>query len=249
MGLLFAAAAATSIRAGAAPVERMGQQGMREFASTHPSGETRIRQLTEWMPNFRLYWENCSQPLPAQQANQGAPPRYLGVWRGDGRAGDRNEKPTPGAGFPCYLPGSMVPVEGLEPALCRHKRILVATSTNSATPAANRRTEVWRRGARLKRVAPQAPMSAGRYHLLVLRPFGGRAATLLTAPPDGKRGMESPASSTAPWSTGSRDRAAEQEHCAADHQSGNGDHALALRIRQRLHLGRTATRAGTRWNR
>ena len=69
MGLLFAAAACFDPREAPRLWERMGQQGGQrppEFASTHPSGETRIRQLNEWMPEaLRLYQENCSQPLPA----------------------------------------------------------------------------------------------------------------------------------------------------------------------------------------
>ena len=69
MGLLFAAAACFDPREAPRLWERMGQQGSQrppEFASTHPSGETRIRQLNEWMPEaLRLYQENCSQPLPA----------------------------------------------------------------------------------------------------------------------------------------------------------------------------------------
>lgn len=54
MGLMFAAAACFDPREAPRLWERMGaaSQGPRpsEFASTHPSHETRIRQLNEWMP-------------------------------------------------------------------------------------------------------------------------------------------------------------------------------------------------------
>lgn len=54
MGLMFAAAACFDPREATRLWERMGaaSQGPRpsEFASTHPSHETRIRQLNEWMP-------------------------------------------------------------------------------------------------------------------------------------------------------------------------------------------------------
>lgn len=69
MGLLFAAAACFDPREAPKLWERMGQQGGRrppEFASTHPSGETRIRQLNAWMPEaLKVFEQNCSQRLSA----------------------------------------------------------------------------------------------------------------------------------------------------------------------------------------
>jgi predicted Zn-dependent protease len=53
MGIMFAAAACFDPSEAPRLWERMGQQGGQkppEFASTHPSNETRIRQLNEWMP-------------------------------------------------------------------------------------------------------------------------------------------------------------------------------------------------------
>lgn len=70
MGLLFAAAACFDPREAPKLWERMGQQGGQrppEFASTHPSGETRIRQLNAWMPEaIKAYEQNCGERLPAQ---------------------------------------------------------------------------------------------------------------------------------------------------------------------------------------
>lgn len=39
-----------------------------EFASTHPSAETRHQQLTEWLPEARIYYAEPSRPLPANLA-------------------------------------------------------------------------------------------------------------------------------------------------------------------------------------
>lgn len=67
MGLMFAAAACFDPREAPKLWERMGQAGGArppEFMSTHPSGETRIRQLDEWMPQaVQLYEQNCGQRL------------------------------------------------------------------------------------------------------------------------------------------------------------------------------------------
>lgn len=66
MGLMFAAAACFDPREAPRLWERMGQasQGPRpsEFASTHPSHETRIRQLNEWMPEaLAIRARHCGQ--------------------------------------------------------------------------------------------------------------------------------------------------------------------------------------------
>jgi predicted Zn-dependent protease len=68
MGLLFAAAACFDPREAPKLWERMNQAagGQRppEFASTHPSGETRIRQLNAWMPEAeKVYAANCGKSL------------------------------------------------------------------------------------------------------------------------------------------------------------------------------------------
>lgn len=65
IGLMFAAAACFDPREAPRLWERMEKAGglhPPEFMSSHPSSETRIRQLTAWMPQaVRRYEQNCEQ--------------------------------------------------------------------------------------------------------------------------------------------------------------------------------------------
>jgi predicted Zn-dependent protease len=67
MGLLFAAAACFDPREAPKLWERMDSNGGQrppEFASTHPSGQTRIQQLNAWMPEaVQAYEQNCGKRL------------------------------------------------------------------------------------------------------------------------------------------------------------------------------------------
>jgi metalloendopeptidase OMA1, mitochondrial len=72
MGILFAAAACYDPREATKLWERMGQisggQRQPEFSSTHPSHETRIRDLEAWMPEaLAVYQEQCGNQ-PAERA-------------------------------------------------------------------------------------------------------------------------------------------------------------------------------------
>lgn len=64
MGLIFAARACYDPREAPKLWERMGENSKRqpeEFMSTHPSHETRIQLLNEWMPEaLQVYEENCA---------------------------------------------------------------------------------------------------------------------------------------------------------------------------------------------
>ena len=67
IGILLAADAGYDPRESVSLWERMGQLsqggGPSEFLSTHPSHETRIDQLKEWMPEaMRIY--QSRQPMP-----------------------------------------------------------------------------------------------------------------------------------------------------------------------------------------
>jgi len=63
MGLIFLARACYDPAEAPKLWQRMsaaGGQRPPEFMSTHPSGETRIRQFQQWMPEARdIYWQNC----------------------------------------------------------------------------------------------------------------------------------------------------------------------------------------------
>ncbi len=63
MGLIFAARACYDPREAPKLWERMGENSKgqpQEFTSTHPSHETRITKLNEWMPEaLKVYEENC----------------------------------------------------------------------------------------------------------------------------------------------------------------------------------------------
>ena len=63
MGLIFAARACYDPREAPKLWERMGEKSKgqpQEFTSTHPSHETRIKKLNEWMPEaLKVYEENC----------------------------------------------------------------------------------------------------------------------------------------------------------------------------------------------
>lgn len=67
MGLIFMARACYDPREAPKLWERMAQNSQSaqsEFTSTHPSHETRIRQLTEWLPDAeKIYAEHCATPL------------------------------------------------------------------------------------------------------------------------------------------------------------------------------------------
>ena len=67
MGLIFSARACFDPREAPKLWERMGKISKgapKEFMSTHPSHETRIRQFQEWMPEaLRIRKENCQDPL------------------------------------------------------------------------------------------------------------------------------------------------------------------------------------------
>lgn len=71
MGLMFAAAACFDPREAPKLWQRMGASGgarPSEFASTHPSHETRIRQLNEWMPAaLEVYAKFCSGRLAERE--------------------------------------------------------------------------------------------------------------------------------------------------------------------------------------
>lgn len=72
LGLMFAAAACFDPREAPRLWERMGQASKGqppEFASTHPSHETRIRRLNDWMPEaLALRAQHCSESaLPAER--------------------------------------------------------------------------------------------------------------------------------------------------------------------------------------
>ena len=68
IGTLLAADAGYDPRESIALWERMGQAsdggGPSEFMSTHPSHETRIDQLKEWMPEAMAIYQ-ARQPVPA----------------------------------------------------------------------------------------------------------------------------------------------------------------------------------------
>ena len=66
MGIIYAAKACFDPSEAPKLWERMGQagggRGPAEWQSTHPSHETRIRQLNEWMPEALEYRKkNCGQ--------------------------------------------------------------------------------------------------------------------------------------------------------------------------------------------
>jgi predicted Zn-dependent protease len=44
----------------------LGGKGTPEFMSTHPSHDTRIAQLNQWLPDARRYYQDRSLPLPAR---------------------------------------------------------------------------------------------------------------------------------------------------------------------------------------
>lgn len=70
MGLMFAAAACFDPREAPKLWERMGAQSKgqpAEFASTHPSHETRIRQLQEWMPEALEIRNRACSGQPAER--------------------------------------------------------------------------------------------------------------------------------------------------------------------------------------
>lgn len=64
MGLIFAARACYDPREAPKLWERMGEKSKgqpQEFTSTHPSHETRIKKLNEWMPEaLEVYEKNCT---------------------------------------------------------------------------------------------------------------------------------------------------------------------------------------------
>ncbi|MFK8069097.1 MAG: M48 family metallopeptidase [Gammaproteobacteria bacterium] len=64
MGLIFTARACYDPREAPKLWERMGEKSKgqpQEFTSTHPSHETRIKKLNEWMPEaLEIYEKNCS---------------------------------------------------------------------------------------------------------------------------------------------------------------------------------------------
>ncbi len=72
VGILLAADAGYDPRESVALWERMGQAsgggGQSEFLSTHPSHDTRIEQLKEWMPEAMAIYQKRAQmpptPLP-----------------------------------------------------------------------------------------------------------------------------------------------------------------------------------------
>jgi len=72
IGILLAADAGYDPRESVALWERMGQMsgggGQSEFLSTHPSHDTRIEQLKEWMPEAMAIYQNRASmpaaPLP-----------------------------------------------------------------------------------------------------------------------------------------------------------------------------------------
>ena len=58
LGLIYMAKAGLRSRGGARPVPRMaeaskGQSRPPEFSSTHPSDETRVKQVEEWLPEAK----------------------------------------------------------------------------------------------------------------------------------------------------------------------------------------------------
>ncbi len=67
MGLIFTARACYDPREAPNLWERMAEQSKgspEEFLSTHPSHETRIKQLNQWMPEaLKIYEENCDDDL------------------------------------------------------------------------------------------------------------------------------------------------------------------------------------------
>ncbi len=60
MGLIFMAMAGYNPREAPVFWQRMASMGGQkppEFMSTHPSDETRVRQLNEWMPEALTYYQ------------------------------------------------------------------------------------------------------------------------------------------------------------------------------------------------
>jgi len=46
---------------------QMGGSGPWEFVSTHPSPETRIAQMRQWMPEAQEYYRDRSKPFPVSR--------------------------------------------------------------------------------------------------------------------------------------------------------------------------------------